>query len=870
MFESIAGEEAQMEIHKFGGATLNGSGKIANVVEIIRHSISSQIPVIVSSAIGNTTDRLYRIVDAADSVEAASRLGSDVLQYHRRIADELGIGGTLLRFLEAETEFVADMREVMHTGNQVRSDLRLVERFVANGEKLAVGLIADVLRVNHGIESRTVHAEHLIRTETTAAGNSVDYRTTQELIDSWSVRYGGKCPVLVPGFTGSNALGETTLLGRNGSDLTATVLGAALNAEAIHIWTDVDGIFTADPNILEDAISLPWISREEAATIAFMGAEVLHPDTMQPLSAKNIPVRVRCAASPERPGTLIGGSSSAGQGAPNIALRIRDVAIVSIFDPNRRDPNDLAIEYIILLKSLGIQYYFISNGISGRVIRVAIHRNSVKVFQAAMNVKWLSHAQGCESPTVQVREDVHALALTGDGIHADTRLIHEVSERLERHGIHVIHSGTGGIDHCISVLVDSADSRSALELLHSCFVLGRLKIPLILAGATGNVGSQVLREIAEKRASIFCRHGIYLEIAGALNSKAMALSGKGILPESVSGELSDGAPFSESALLAFASEFPSGCIFVDCTASEELPGIYPRFLNEGHRVVTANKHAVAAEWNAFVPLSRYASVGAFRYETTAGAATPFIRIIRERVLSGDELFALEAVLSGSVSFMLERMNQGLSFSQSVLEASRRGYAEPDPSADLSGMDAARKLLILLRESGWERHLDGITVEPLDRGLAVRCAEGEYLQELELLDGYWKERIGQAQKNGSVLAYVARARRGETPAVRIEEVPPSSPLAPVGTRNVLSIFSKQFCSIPLTVTGPGAGVQFTANGVLSDILDVAIVGKSVHSAGFSTAISPSIDVSGSRTEDPLSFLHVNQQSAIEIERSAYVP
>lgn len=815
-----------MKIYKFGGTSLGSAGRIRKVADIITGALQQDELVIVVSAINRVTDLLLESVTKAGSGDGGYRsILYEIEHLHISIAGELFSENQLQEVTAFLNEELGELGDIVHGVYLLRElserSLALVLGF---GERLSARLVSFYLS-ECGTTSQYIDARELIVTDANYADARVDGHATEQRIKNRLAFFDG-VPV-VTGFIASAPDGTSTTLGRGGSDYTASLLGAALGAGEIWIWTDVDGFFSADPKRVKDARVLPFISYAEAMELSHAGAKVLHPLAVQPALKAGIPLLIKNSFDPGAPGTKIAAAGEADRSPshPVTGLTsINRVILLNMTGSGMVGVPGIASRLFSCLANHRINIIFISQASSEQSITLAISPAQSAKAKKIMEDEFCSEIASRQIDPIAVRRNLALIAVVGNNMSGHPGVSAQLFETLGKNGINVIAVAQGAGEMNISLVVDSHDEDKALNCLHESFFLSQGKVHLFIAG-TGNIARSLLRQISAHRENLKEENDLDVIVSGMANTRRMVIDDKGIDTarwEEVMQERS-GLSGIDGYLRLMKERNLHNTIFIDCTASTEVAGRYPSLLLGNISVVTANKLGMAGSWELYSQIreARRKSNARFLYETNVGAGLPIINTLNDLKNSGDKIFSIEGVFSGTLSFIFNELRKGGSFSDIVRRAKDAGYTEPDPRDDLSGADFARKLLILGRELGFTLEYGDIECE----SLVPEDCRGElpvetFLEKLQTVDGWYAAEIEKAAAEGMTIAYAGSISNGKA-SIGVKRVPLMSPIAGLnGSENIVVFTTERYRTTPLVVRGPGAGGEVTAGGVFADILRVA--------------------------------------------------
>ena len=663
-----------------------------------------------------------------------------------------------------------------------------------------------------------------MRTDDRFVEATVDMATTRALIRERFDGIADAAIAVVTGFVGSTARGVTTTLGRSGSDYTATLFGAALDAARVVIWTDVDGVLSADPRLVPDAAPLATMHYREAAELAFFGAKVLHPRTMRPLVEHRIPLLIKNTLNPAAPGTRI--TDDANGDAPAVVgvTTVRDVSLVTLDGTGFQDVPGVLARALGALADRGISVLLSSQASSEESFSMAVRTKEVEAATNALEAAFAADISRGEA-RILPRTGAAIVTAVGDAMRDRTGVAGRLFEALGFEEVNVLTIAQSAAQNSISAVVDDRQAPTALRAMHEAFHPDREVVRVVVVGATGGVGRELVAQMDATAARMHERTGLTLRLVGVANSRRMLLDPAGLGADALDRLGEDGAPADLPALAARLADSPHRrIVFVDASAAEDVADLYPELLRAGVAVVTPNKRANTRGLAFYRELQALGRETPFLYETTVGAGLPVLATLRDLVRAGDRILRIEGVLSGTLAFVFSEMARGVAFSDAVLDARRRGYTEPDPRDDLGGRDVARKLLTLAREAGFDAEADAVAVASLVPPHLDDVPVGEFLQRLSDVDADWAARLA-ALAPGERLAYVGTVEGdgsgGGRLSVGVQTVRPDDALAVLDRTDSLVAFTTERYERPLVVFGPGAGPDVTAAGVLADVVHAAM-------------------------------------------------
>ena len=809
-------------VHKFGGTSLANAECFRRVADIVLSQPAGNCAVVVS-AVGGVTDVLFGLIERASGQQPVEDALAALRKRYEGIVTELLSPGEATAFLTQFEAELDDIDSVLKALSLVKAASHRSRDMVSGfGELWSARLLSALLRDREDLdqEVRCLDARDVLVVEAGEMGPIVLWeRTRANLEDALPVDFDGI--VVITGYIARHPDGVQATLGRNGSDYSASIFGALLGADAVHIWTDVDGVMSGDPRRVPEATVIDEISYNEAMELAYFGAKVIHPQTMAPAVAHGIPIRIRGTFSPEHPGTRITAAPAERDTLIKGVTGIDGVALVNLEGAGMIGVPGTADRLFGALREADISVTLISQGSSEHSICFAVPEGSADLVKRVVERAFAVELSQAQIQNVEVTKGCGVLAVVGDGMAGLPGVAGRFFRTLGSAGINVRAIAQGASERNISAVIAAKEMTRALRAVHASFYLSAKTVSIGLIGP-GSVGSALLDQMAGEAERLQEAFNLDLRVRAVGGSRRMVLDEPRIelgdwRSRVEAGEDMDLARFVDHV----QAEHLPHAVLIDCTADPEIAGQYAGWLERGIHVITPNKRAHSGPVEYYSRLKRisHAANTHFLYEATVGAGLPVIQTLKDLVETGDEIESISGIFSGTLAYLFNVFDGTRPFSEIVRDARARGYTEPDPRDDLSGMDVARKAVILAREAGLELELGDLQVESLVPEALAEASVEEFLERLADFDAPLAERFESARKAERVLRYVADVDLKEGGArVRLETYPLDHPFASINlTDNIVQFVTRRYCENPLIVRGPGAGPDVTAAGIFADLL-----------------------------------------------------
>jgi len=818
-----------MKVMKFGGTSVGSVKSILSLKKIVETEARTQPVVVVVSALDGITDRLIATSRMAKQGDDRYREEFDAMvTRHHQMIDAIITDDKKRVDLFNNVDQLFDQLKSIYYGVYLIHDLskKTEDTIVSYGERLSSHIVAAM--VKNGVR---MNSRDFIRTEKKQGKHVIDAELTTQLVKEAFKDLNEKTIYVVPGFIARDRDShETTNLGRGGSDYTASIIAAVLNAEVLEIWTDVDGFMTADPKVIKSAYTINELSYIEAMELCNFGAKVIYPPTIYPVCVKNIPIRVKNTFNPEHPGTLIkekieddnkpikGISSIKGTSL----ITVTGLSMVGVIGVNRRIFTTLA--------NKGISVFMVSQASSENSTSIGVRDEDAQAAAEALNAEFAKEIETGAMFPMQVESGLATIAIVGENMKQTPGIAGKLFGTLGRSGISVIACAQGASETNISFVVDGKFLRKSLNVLHDSFFLSEYKVLNIFICGIGTVGGMLLEQIRTQQQFLMQSRRLKLNVVGISDVENFVLDRDGIDLDNYMQILRAGYPADTDHMrdeIVKMNIFNS--VFVDCTASRQIATLYQTFLEHNISVVAANKIAASSDYDSYIKLKQTARDRGvwFRYETNVGAGLPIIGTINDLCNSGDKILKIEAILSGTLNFIFNEIAADVPFSETVRRAKEQRYSEPDPRIDLSGTDVIRKLVILTREAGYKVEQDDVEKHLFVPNDYFEGSLDDFWKRLPELDADFEARRKVLEAEGKRWRFVATMEANEEDpsdfktSVALKEVPSDHPFYPLeGSNNIVLLTTERYKEYPMLIQGYGAGAAVTAAGVFANIMSIA--------------------------------------------------
>lgn len=809
-----------MKVLKFGGTSVGSVKSILSLKNIVEKESKKQPLVVVVSALGGITDKLLNTAQLAlnGDEEYKNEFDSMVTRHHQMI-DTIITDNKKREKLYDTVDSLFEQLKSIYYGVYLIHDLseKTQNAIVSYGERLSSNITAALIS-----NARLFDARNFIQTEYKNHKHTLDSELTNQLVCK-TFKEQPEISV-VPGFISRDKhTGETTNLGRGGSDYTAAIIAAALNAEVLEIWTDVDGFMTADPKVIHTAYTINELSYKEAMELCNFGAKVVYPPTIYPVCVKNIPIWVKNTFNPDSRGTVIKEKIHNDQkvikGISSISettlITVTGLSMVGVIGVNRRIFTALAIN--------GISVFLVSQASSENSTSIAVKDSDAAKAVEVLNEEFAKEIETGSMYPMHAESGLATIAIVGENMKHTPGIAGKLFGTLGRSGINIIACAQGAFETNISFVVDGINLRKSLNVLHDSFFLSEYNVLNLFICGVGTVGNKLIEQIKSQYEELKVNRRLKLNVVGIANSSHAIFNRNGIDLDSYQELLKNSDTCNNQQLrkeVVGMNIFNS--VFVDCTASKEVALSYQEFLEHNISVIAANKIAASSDYDSYIKLKKTALGRGvkFRFETNVGAGLPIIGTINDLCNSGDKILQIEAVLSGTLNFIFNELSGSIPFSEAVKRAKEQGYSEPDPRIDLSGTDVVRKLVILTREAGYKVEVDDVKKQLFIPESFFNGTLEEFWNNLPQLDADFEMRRKKLESEGKRWRFVAKMEYGQT-SVSLQEVEKGHPFYNLeGSNNIVMLTTERYKEYPMLIQGYGAGASVTAAGVFANIMSIA--------------------------------------------------
>jgi aspartokinase/homoserine dehydrogenase 1 len=809
-----------MKVLKFGGSSVGSPEGFKQVEQIIASYEKPQV--IIVSAFKGITNKLEEASTMAATKNTGYKSVLTNIKEQYTTATTAYITSTEQAAVNTTVHTLLDELEEMLEGVFKLNDLtpKIHDKILSYGELISAQIISKAINGATYLDSR-----ELIITDSNYGEAQIEYDTTNSNIAKAFSGFEGIC--IVPGFIASDKNGNTTTIGRGGSDFSAAIYAAALDAEVLEIWTDVDGFMTADPRKVSKAFAIEKMSYSEAMELSHFGARVVYSPTIQPTFQKKIPIVIKNTFNAAAEGTLISNRTiSPIDDTPVKGVSsMDDIDLITLQGPGMVGTKGTSSRLFSALANAGVNIILITQASSEYSISFAISPEHTEFAVNAIETEFEKEIHLRSEVNIVVEKDLSIIAIVGEGMKNVPGISATLFQSLGRNGISVIATAQGSSELNISVVIRKNQLKKALNVIHEGFFLSNFKELHLFIVGTGTVGSSFIQQIKQQREHLLEDHKLKVNVVGISRSKKMAINPEGIDLDNYLEEIEKGQPADMHTYVEVINELNlRNSVFVDCTADDKVSKIYKKVLDSYVSVVTANKVACSSDFSLYKELKRTAVHNnvKFMFETNVGAGLPIINTINDLKRSGDKVLKLEAVLSGTLNFLFNTLSEEIPLSKAILMAKEMGYSEPDPRIDLSGIDVIRKLVILAREAGYPMEQKDVKVNSF---LPAECFEGsldDFWEKVTEFDDEFEARRKELVEKGLKWRFIAKldCGIGEVGLETVDMLHPAYPLE--GSNNILLLTTERYNEAPMVIRGYGAGADVTAAGVFADVIRVANV------------------------------------------------
>ncbi len=812
----------KMKVLKFGGTSVGSAKNINNVIDILTNYSKSDSIICVVSAVGGITDKLLDVADLALNKDDNYKIEFEAIkQKHFDIIKELipNKNETVLNTIDNKLNELNSLLDGIYLINELSP--KTSDKLLSYGELLSSYIIAVTMK-SRGLNTERKNSQELVVTDSNFTKAEVDYTLTNKNIKEYFNKANQRITIL-PGFISKSKLGEITTLGRGGSDFTAAIVAAALKVNQLEIWTDVSGMYTTNPKMVRQAFPIKHLSYQEAMELSHFGAKVLYPPTVQPVLDLKIPIHIKNTLQPTDVGTII---SDEGNGESAIATakgisNIGNIALLTLQGNGMIGIPGFSKRLFETLAQEKINIILITQASSEHSICFGIDEKDALLAKTSIDIAFENEISLNKIDPLIVETGLSIIALVGDNMKSHQGISGKMFSSLGKNNINIRAIAQGASEKNISAVIAEKDVKKALNTLHEQFFEGNIKQLNVFITGVGNVGEKLIEQIKQQQDYLKENLKINLRVIGLSNSRKMIFGEHGLDLKDWKSQLDKGKKATLQGFLDRAKKINlRNSIFVDVTANQDVSELYAEYLKSSIAVVACNKIACSSDYNNYKRLKRLSLKynAPFLFETNVGAGLPVIDTLNNLIASGDEVTSIQAVLSGSLNFVFNNFNDTNKFHDVVKQAQAEGYTEPDPRIDLSGIDVARKVLILARESGTEMNLDDIKNDSfLTKANLESDTVDDFYQSLLNDEVHYQNLFASAKSKNCQLKYVAEFNIGEA-KVGLKEIPEGHPFYNLeGKDNIVMFYTQRYPDQPMIIKGAGAGADVTASGIFADII-----------------------------------------------------
>ena len=811
-----------MKVLKFGGTSVGSAENIRKVKDIVKNTIETTNVVVVVSAVGGITDRLMKASSKAITKDPSFQTELvSIKQLHIDIIEDLLSGDILNHTKEIVLDKLAELEQLLQ-GIYLINELspQTTDKLLSYGELMSSFIITEFMQ-QQGLNVQLKNSQNLIVTDSNFTNAAVQFDETNANITAYFENNRKQITVL-PGFISKSEMCEITTLGRGGSDYTAAIVASAIEAKTLEIWTDVSGMFTTNPKLVKQAKPIAKLSYFEAIELSHFGAKVLYPPTVLPVLSKNIPIRIKNTLSPIDEGTLITRSVENGQSNPIKGIsNVNNISLLTLQGNGMVGVPGFSKRLFETLANEKINIIITTQASSEHSICVGISDQDAKRAKLAIDLEFENEISLLKIDPIVLESQLSIVAVIGDKMKNHQGISGRMFSTLGKNNVNIRAIAQGASERNITAVISENDVKKALNCLHETFFESQIKhVNLFIAGV-GNVGSSLLEQIKQQQAYVQDNLKINLKVIGISNSKTMTFDESGIDLSHWQSVLNNGDKAKSEEFFKITQQLNlRNSIFVDITANAKIASTYADYLKESIAVVACNKIACSSSIDYYKQLKKLSNKynAPFLFETNVGAGLPVIDTLNHLIASGDQVHKIQAVLSGSLNFIFNNYSTNTTLADVVKQAQNEGYTEPDPRIDLSGVDVARKLLILARESGHYMDIEDIDNDSFLPAEAFEAKDVDsFYIALRKNETEFQKMLTSAHSKGSTLKYIASYDQGKA-QVGLKEIPAGHPFYNLeGKDNIVMFYTSRYKDQPLIIKGAGAGADVTASGLFADII-----------------------------------------------------